>query len=198
MSLLPFLVITQVAAVLALLGRRLPAAAIGIGGLALATVAAATIAPGDRTTIGGEPLVTSAYLRIFLVVASGSGFLVAVLGYAAGWHRHVPAAILASLGWAGLALALTDPGTAFLAATVAGVAVVLGTLSPSRVAGRDRGVGPSGRELRAVSASASSPDSCASTRPPAAWLRRARCRSAPAAVLRAVRPDPVPDPDRRR
>ncbi|MFM2106494.1 MAG: hypothetical protein RL338_1526 [Chloroflexota bacterium] len=150
MSLLPFLVITQVAAVLALLGRRLPAAAIGIGGLALATVAAAAIAPGDRTTIGGEPLVTSAYLRIFLVVASGSGFLVAVLGYAAGWHRHVPAAILASLGWAGLALALTDPGTAFLAATVAGVAGVLVTLSPSRIAGRDRGVGPSGRELRAV------------------------------------------------
>lgn len=152
MSLLPFFAITQLAAAGALLSRRRASVAFGILGLAAASVAAVAIVPGEASTLGGEPLATTAYGRLFLVLGSASGLLVAIVALASGTGRNLPAALLASLGWCGLALSLPEPGSALLAATVAGLTALLPTLvAPTGGrAARDRGVGAGTRELRGV------------------------------------------------
>lgn len=151
MSLLPFFVLTEAAAVAALLTRRSTglSLAIGLGGLAVALAAALAIAPGETLIIGDAAVVTSSYQRLFLVLGSLAGLLACILGIATTSQRNVPAAILASLGWTGLALALPETTTAVLATACAGLAGILVILAP--VSGP--GVGVSARELRTVGVS---------------------------------------------
>ncbi len=149
MSFLPFLVATAVAAAGAILTRRSRrvSLALGLGGLAVAFVAAVAITPGDTLVIGQGAIVTTDYQRLYLVLGTASGLLISIVGLATAWQRNVPAALLAALGWAGLALALPDPTTAVLATIGAGLAGILVTLvAPIN----ERGVEVGARELRAV------------------------------------------------
>lgn len=148
MSFLPFFVLTEGAAVAALLTRRsrVPSMAIGLGGLVVALVAAVLMSPGESLVIGDVAVVTTAYQRLFLVLGALGGLLICVVGLATTSQRNVPAALLASLGWSGLALALPDPTAAVLATACAGLAGILVILAPAA----GPGVDVSARELRAV------------------------------------------------
>lgn len=149
MSFLPFFVVALCAATGALLTRRKPGLSlvVGFAGLVLALLAALAIRPGEALVIGDGTIATTAYQRLFLVLGAGSGLAISIIGLATSWQRNVPAAILASLGWTGLALALPDPTAALVAAVAAGLAGILVTL----VAPIDeRGVEVGARELRAV------------------------------------------------
>ena len=149
MSFLPFFVVALCAAAGALLTRRKPglSLAVGLAGLAVAFFAALAIQPGQSLVIGDGTLATTGYQRLFLALAAGAGLAISIIGFATSWQRNVPAAILASLAWTGLALALPDPLAALVAAVAAGLAGILVTL----VAPIDeRGVEVGARELRAV------------------------------------------------
>jgi NADH-quinone oxidoreductase subunit N len=149
MSFLVFFVVTQAAAVGSLATRRLPAVSLAAGllGLLLALVAAIAISPGERLTLGGTTLTTTAYLRLFLAFGSLAASLVCIVSLATTWQRNIPAATLAVLGWTGLALALPIAATAVIAGLCAGLIGILVTLVAPISA---RGVDVSVRELRAV------------------------------------------------
>jgi hypothetical protein len=106
------------------------ALAVGLIGLAAAVVAAVAIDPAQTLVIGGSGLATSAYLRLFLVLASLVGLGVTIAGRAAGTRRDAPAVTLTILGSAALTMALVDPRLAVLAATTGGLFGVLITLTP--------------------------------------------------------------------
>lgn len=149
MSFLPFFVVALGTATGALLTRRRPGLSlvVGFAGLVLAFLAALVIRPGETLVIGDGTIATTGYQRLFLVLGAGSGLAISIIGFATSWQRNVPAAILASLGWTGLALALPDPLAALTASVAAGLAGILVTL----VAPIDeRGVEVGARELRAV------------------------------------------------
>lgn len=149
MSLLAFLVISFGGSALALLARRWAtvAIAIGIAGLGAAWIAALAMDPGARLEVGGSVLVSSAYLRLFLILGTFVGLLLALIGAAAGTRRDGPAVTLGTMGAAGLALALPDPRIAVLAITAGGTLGVLLTIAPTPArAGASVGV----RDLRAV------------------------------------------------
>jgi len=133
MSLLPFLLITTIGATLALLLRRHVRLAGGLGltALALAIVAAAAIRPDEVVAVGGDGVVTTAYLRVFLLLGSIVGFGLALVGAAAGSRRDATAVSLAILATSAMALAVPDPRLAVLAATTGGAFGVLLTLVPS-------------------------------------------------------------------
>ncbi|HUP54860.1 MAG TPA: hypothetical protein VM408_05085, partial [Methylomirabilota bacterium] len=75
MSLLPFVFVTTVGAVLALLFRRTDRVAIPVALISLvgALVTALAIRPGQTVAIGGAGLATTEYLRLFLVLGSSVG-----------------------------------------------------------------------------------------------------------------------------
>ena len=133
MSLLPFLVVTIVAAAASLLlrQRREIAVAIGVLGLAVAFVAAMTIRPGEQLDIGGTTLATTAYQRLFLLLGCAAGLCLAVIGVTAGSRRDAPAVMLGTLASAALTLGLPDARVAILASTAGGLLGVLVTLVPS-------------------------------------------------------------------
>ena len=110
MTVLPFLAITFGAAAASLLLRANArmAAAIGIAGLLAAAAAAARIRPEDTLAIGGSELAGSEYLRLFALVGSLVALALVVLGLASTSHRNAPGVLLAGMGSAVLALALTD------------------------------------------------------------------------------------------
>ena len=119
MSVLPFLAITFGAAAASLLLRANAkmAAAIGIAGLLAAAAAAARIQPEDTLVIGGSELAGSEYLRLFALIGSLVALALTVLGLASVSHRNAPGVLLAGMGSAVLAMALTDAWIAVLAAT---------------------------------------------------------------------------------
>ena len=92
MSLLPFVLVTSVGAVLALLLRRNEgvATAIAIAGLLGAAVTALAIGPGQSVVVGGAGIATTEYLRLFLVLGAIVGLLLAVVGQAVGSRRDAP------------------------------------------------------------------------------------------------------------
>ncbi len=149
MSLLPFLVVTIVAAAASLLlrQRREIAVAIGVLGLAVAFVAAMTIRPGEQLDIGGTTLATTAYQRLFLLLGCAAGLCLAVIGVTAGSRRDAPAVMLGTLASAALTLGLPDVRVAILASTAGGLLGVLVTLVPS---GARVGATVGIREIRAV------------------------------------------------
>jgi formate hydrogenlyase subunit 3/multisubunit Na+/H+ antiporter MnhD subunit len=149
MSLLPFLTIAFGAGVLSLLTRRVQraSAAVGIVGLILATILAASIRDEAPFAIAGGAIAGSAYVRLFLFMGCAGGLLVALVAMATSWPRSLPGATLLGLGAAGFALGVTDSGTAVAAATGGGVVGILIT-----VVGRatERGLAVAVRELRAL------------------------------------------------
>src|SRR5688572_14443541 len=133
MSLLPFLAVTSVGAILALFlrGSERAAAGVGIGALALAVVAALAIGSGTPMLVGGSGLVVTDYLRLFLVLGSLVGLLLACIGLAVGTRRDAPATTLAILATSAFALALPDPRIAVIAATTGGAFGALLALVPT-------------------------------------------------------------------
>ena len=136
MSLLPFVLVTSVGAVLALLLRRNDRVAVTIAIVSLigAVVTALAIRPGQSVVVGGAGIATTEYLRLFLVLGASVGLLLAVVGQAAGSHRDAPAITLGVLATSAFALSLPDARLAVLAATAGGGFGALVTLVP--VAGR--------------------------------------------------------------
>jgi formate hydrogenlyase subunit 3/multisubunit Na+/H+ antiporter MnhD subunit len=148
-TILPFLAIAFGAGAASLLTRengRL-SAWIGIVGLAGAAVAAAAMSADGTLSVGGGELVGSTYLRLFTVLGSVVGLLLALIGLATLSHRHAPGAMLAGMGAAGLALAVSDARTAVVAATAGGlVGIVVTVVEPAT----GRAVVVAMRELRAL------------------------------------------------
>ena len=132
MSLVVFVVVTFGAAALAiaLRARRPWGLVAGLVGLSAGIVAAVAIDPGQTLVIGGAGLATSAYLRLFLILASVVALGLTVAGLASGTRRDAPAVTLTILGSAALTMALVDPRLAVLAATTGGLFGVLITLTP--------------------------------------------------------------------
>ena len=133
MSIVVFVVVTIGAAGIAFLGhgREGVATGVGIGGLAIAVIAALAIDPTQTLSIGGTTVAASEYVRLFLILGSLVGLALAVVGLAAGSSRDAPAVMLGMLGGSGLALSLPDPRIAVLAATAGGLGGVLLTLTPT-------------------------------------------------------------------
>jgi len=132
MSLLPFVLMTSVGAVLALLFRRNEriATAIAVVCLLGAVVTALAIRPGQSVVVGGAGFATTEYLRLFLVLGAIAGLLLAIVGQAVGSRRDVPAVTLGVLATSALALSLPDARLAVLAATASGGFGALVTLVP--------------------------------------------------------------------
>ena len=149
MTVLPFLAITFGAAAASLLLRANArmAAAIGIAGLLAAAAAAARIRPEDTLAIGGSELAGSEYLRLFALIGSLVALALTVLGLASVSHRNAPGVLLAGMGSAVLALALTDARIGVLAATAGGLFGVLVTIASPAT---PRSVVVASRELRAL------------------------------------------------
>ncbi|MEA2654155.1 MAG: NADH-quinone oxidoreductase subunit [Chloroflexota bacterium] len=149
MSLIAYLVITfgYAGLAIALRGRRRWAIVVGLTGLTAAIVAALAMDPAETIVIGGGGLVTTTYLRLFLVLGSVVGLALAVGGLASGTRRDATAVTLAILGTCGLTMALVDPRAAVLVATAGALFGVLVTLVPN---GGRAGAAVGIREIRAV------------------------------------------------
>lgn len=132
MSLLPFVLVTSVGAVLALLLRRNAevSTAISVACLLGAAVTALAIRPGQSVVVGGAGIATTEYLRLFLVLGAVVGLLLAVIGEAVGSRRDAPAVTLGVLATSAMALSLPDARLAVLAATAGGGFGALVTLAP--------------------------------------------------------------------
>jgi NADH-quinone oxidoreductase subunit N len=149
MSLVPFLAVCFGAAAAALFVRRYRrlSLAIGLLGLAVATIAALAIVPGDRLTVGPGRLETTEFGRLFLVLGCSTGLVAAVVGLATAWERDLPSALLGGFGALGLALSIGDP-------LIALVAILAGALVGSLVTlvrpVTPRNVQVASREFRAI------------------------------------------------
>jgi formate hydrogenlyase subunit 3/multisubunit Na+/H+ antiporter MnhD subunit len=148
-SLLPFLAVTVGAAAGALVFRTRPllATSVGVAGLGAAVLVAVAIRPGERLALGGSALVTTDFLRLYLVLCSASGLALALVGIAAGSRRDTPAVMLGALAAVALALAIPDARIAIVASTAGGLLGVLVTLVPG---GARVGASVGVREIRAV------------------------------------------------
>jgi NADH-quinone oxidoreductase subunit N len=149
MSLAVYLVVALgfAAVTLATRGRGSISTAFGLAGLLAATLAALALNPTELVAIGQGGLLTSAYVRLFLVLGSLVGLGLALAGTASGTGRDAPMVTLATLGIASLTITLTDPRSAVVAATAGGLFGVWLTLFP----GEERKGATLGiRELRAV------------------------------------------------
>jgi NADH:ubiquinone oxidoreductase subunit 2 (subunit N) len=132
MSLLPFLLVTGIGAIAALLLRRRErlSAAVGTVGLLVGVVAALFIRPDQAIAIGSSGVATTEYLRLFLVLSSLIALFLAIVGEATGLRREGPGVSLAILATTALALSLPDPRIAVLAATAGGAFGALLALAP--------------------------------------------------------------------
>jgi NADH:ubiquinone oxidoreductase subunit 2 (subunit N) len=148
-SVLPFLALAFGGAAASLLLRRWVAvsAVVGLVALVAATLAAATIRPGDGLAIAGGGLAGSAFGRLFLVLVTGSATVLVAISLATGWTRNLPGALLAGLGGIGLALSLPDPTMAAVSTLIGGLAGVLVTMHGTAT---PRGVAVAAREVRAI------------------------------------------------
>ncbi|MEO5884526.1 MAG: proton-conducting transporter membrane subunit [Candidatus Limnocylindrales bacterium] len=132
MTLLPFLIVTigGALAVLFVRGPERLATAVGLLALLVGLVSALAIRPNESLAIGASGLATTGYLRLFLVLGSLVGLILAVIGAAAGSRRDATAVTLAVLGTSALALSLPDARLAVLAATAGGAFGALLCVAP--------------------------------------------------------------------
>jgi len=139
MSVLPFLAVAIVGAVIATLLRdirRLGTIA-GLGAVVVALAAACFINPDTPLSIGGGALAGSDHLRLVLTLCLAGGLLVLVVARLATWQPSAPGALLGGAAGIGLALGLagTPPGLlGAAAATIAASVLALGSpAAPSRI-----------------------------------------------------------------
>jgi NADH:ubiquinone oxidoreductase subunit 2 (subunit N) len=128
LGLILFLGVTSAGVVLSLATRRSAPAlrAIATVGLICCALAALLVQPGEQLRVGEARLVATPYLRLWLASASLSFLVLHLLGLASAWQRNVPPAMFAGLATMAVALALTDHGSALLAAA-SGALLALGT-----------------------------------------------------------------------
>jgi formate hydrogenlyase subunit 3/multisubunit Na+/H+ antiporter MnhD subunit len=132
MSLVIFVVVAMSGSVLSLAVRHAarPAAVVGLAGLVATMSAAAAVQPGEVLDLAGTTIVTTAYLRDFLILASIAGLGLGLSGVIAGTRRDAPATTMAILAMGGLTLAFRDPEAAVIVATAAGLFGILVTIGP--------------------------------------------------------------------
>ena len=139
MSLLPFLAVATVGAVIVTLlrDRRWLGTLAGIAAVLAALAAAAAVRPETPLGIGGGALAGTDQLRVLLVLCLAGGFLVLIVARLASWQPSAPGALLGGAAGIGLALGLAGTPPALLAAaaaTVAASALALGSpAAPSRI-----------------------------------------------------------------
>ncbi|HYX12497.1 MAG TPA: proton-conducting transporter membrane subunit, partial [Candidatus Acidoferrum sp.] len=156
MSLVPFLAVAFGGGTMSLLLRRWPSLALGVGltAIAVAVLAAISVTPGERLGFGGGAVLTTSFVRLFLVLAGWTalvGGIVAVLAMPNSWPQNLPGAALTGLGAAALGLSIADAATAAEASIAAGLAGVIVT---ARLPLTPRGIGVAARELRALAIAA--------------------------------------------
>lgn len=132
MTLLPFLLVTVGGAVAVLLvrGPERLATAIGLLALVVAVATGLAIRTEESLTIAGSGVATTAYMRLFVVLAAFVGLVLAGIGFAVGSRRDATAVTLAILGTSALALSLPDARLAVLAATAGGLFGALLCIAP--------------------------------------------------------------------
>lgn len=121
MTVIAFLVVCAVGATAAQLARpyRRLGPAVGLAGLATASVAALLISPTDTATAGDVHLAGSAYAGAFLAAATAACLVLCVVGLASGWTDRLIPMALAAFGGLGVALTATDASVALAAAAAA-------------------------------------------------------------------------------
>ncbi|HEY8868686.1 MAG TPA: proton-conducting transporter membrane subunit [Candidatus Limnocylindrales bacterium] len=152
MSVLPVALIALLAGLLslALRPRRRSSVVAGLIGLAIVAVAATTIRPGDSIAVGGESIIGSAFVRLFVELGAVAALLLATVGVTARAPRSIPGIALIGLGTSALALASPNPDIAvatLAAGSIVSVIAVAGPNAPARVT-------IAARALRAVVVSA--------------------------------------------
>jgi formate hydrogenlyase subunit 3/multisubunit Na+/H+ antiporter MnhD subunit len=152
MSVLPvaFIAVLGGCLSLALRPRRRPSIAAGLVGLAIVAIAATTIRSGDSVDIGGESVIGSAFVRLFLELGAVAALLLATLGVIARAPRSLPGIAMIGLGTSALALAIPNPEIAvatLAAGSIVSVIAIAGPNAPARVT-------IAARALRAVVVSA--------------------------------------------
>jgi formate hydrogenlyase subunit 3/multisubunit Na+/H+ antiporter MnhD subunit len=148
-TIVPFLVIAAVSGTASLLARGSRGWSTGFAviGLALMIGGSASIGSSAAIRIGGATLASSEWLRLYALLGSVVGLLLVAVDVSAMHEPDVPGIVVLGLGAAVLALALTDPRIAVVAATAGGLAGVL-VAAPLGAAARAAAVGV--RELRAL------------------------------------------------
>ncbi len=149
MTVIPFLVVAAAAGTASLLARHLRGWSTAIAVFGLLVMIGTSTAMGSNASIeiGGSRLASSDWLRLYAILGSIVGLLLVLVDVTAVHEPDAPGVIVLGLGAAVLALALTDPGIAVLAATTGGLAGVL-VAAPVGAAARAAFVGT--RELRAL------------------------------------------------
>ena len=149
MTVVPFLIIAAVSGTASLLarGNRGWSTGFAVFGLALMVGASASIGSSAAIRIGGATLAASEWLRLYALLGSVVGLLLVAVDVSAMHEPDVPGIVVLGLGAAVLALALSDPRIAVVAATAGGLAGVL-VAAPLGAAARAASVGV--RELRAL------------------------------------------------
>ena len=144
MTILPFLAICLVTALLALLaGRRRGMAAIWLAGIGLAAAAVAgVVASGEPSTLGGTPIVIDGYLRQVVAFCCLAAILVTGIAATFDTRRRAAGRGPYPVGQIALAAALTlgpgaialaaPPSVAPIPAAIAGAAALLGLLGAGR------------------------------------------------------------------
>ena len=127
-----FLTLSIGAAALALLTRRdrRVTLVVGFGGLVGCISAALLIDEAAAVNLLGGSLVSSPFLRWFLVVGSLAGLAACLVALATRWQPDLPAATLAALGGGALALSIDALPIALLAATAAGALGLISLATP--------------------------------------------------------------------
>jgi hypothetical protein len=148
-TVVPFLIIAAVSGTASLLARgsRGWSTAFAVIGLALMIGASASIGSSAAIRIGGTTLAPSEWLRLYALLGSVVGLLLVAVDVSALHEPDVPGILVLGLGAAVLALALSDPRIAVVAATAGGLAGIL-VAAPLGAAARAASVGV--RELRAL------------------------------------------------
>jgi formate hydrogenlyase subunit 3/multisubunit Na+/H+ antiporter MnhD subunit len=149
MTVIPFLVAAAAAGTASLLARthRGLSTSIAVFGLIVMVATATAMGPAATIEIGGSRLAASEWLRLYAILGSLVGLLLVLVDVTALHEPDVPGVIVLGIGAAVLALALSDPGVAVVAATAGGLAGVL-VAAPVGAAARAAFVGA--RELRAL------------------------------------------------
>jgi NADH:ubiquinone oxidoreductase subunit 2 (subunit N) len=127
MTILPFVTICTIGAVVALFvqpHRRL-ARLVGLAALAAAFVAALTLSPNAAVSVGEVRLQSTWYAGLFLTAGTASCLLLCLLGLAAGWPDRLAPAALATFAGLAVAFSSLDPGVALIAVAVAATPAAL-------------------------------------------------------------------------